>query len=178
MLEGADVDLCEDVYTVDGRCRLDKYLGQLIALLGPPPADMLEQERQRRTQKLDMPLINFDGACCRTVSEFWNGPYFDDKGNLRTDCCFRSETNLLIGQFLYPELVQDDLTIEDTITSLEGDEKRLFLDFLVQNMLCWDPEQRMSAKELLQHPWLKEEGLDGTQGEDSDMGYPFTWESD
>jgi serine/threonine-protein kinase SRPK3 len=44
--------------------------------------------------------------------------------------------------------------LEDTISSLEEEEKHAFLDFVVGNMLCWEPEKRRTAKELLQHPWL------------------------
>jgi serine/threonine-protein kinase SRPK3 len=59
------------------------------------------------------------------------------------------------GVFLYPDLVPKDLELKDTISSLEENEKNAFLDFVVGNMLCWAPEKRMTAKELLQHPWLK-----------------------
>jgi serine/threonine-protein kinase SRPK3 len=55
---------------------------------------------------------------------------------------------------LYPDLVPSELILEDTISSLEEEEKHAFLDFVVGNMLCWEPEKRRTAKELLQHPWL------------------------
>jgi hypothetical protein len=61
-----------------------------------------------------------------------------------------------VGAFLYPALIPTKLSLEDTISSLEGEEKRDFLDFVVKNMLCWVPEHRKTAKELLEHPWLKE----------------------
>lgn len=60
-----------------------------------------------------------------------------------------------VGTFLYPDLVHAELSLENTISSLEGEEKRGFLDFVVKNMLCWVPEHRKTAKELLDHPWLK-----------------------
>ena len=37
--------------------------------------------------------------------------------------------------------------------SLKGKDKQLFLDFVSQ-MLQWLPEERKTAKELLEHPWL------------------------
>jgi len=46
--------------------------------------------------------------------------------------------------------------LEDTVLSLEGDDKHLFLDF-IKNMLQWLPEDRRTAKELLEDPWLQEE---------------------
>jgi serine/threonine-protein kinase SRPK3 len=44
--------------------------------------------------------------------------------------------------------------LENTISSLAEEENHAFLDFVVGNMLCWEPEKRKTAKELLQHPWL------------------------
>jgi hypothetical protein len=64
---------------------------------------------------------------------------------------------LRAGTFLHPELVvPPKLGLEGTISSLEGEERRAFLDFVANHMLCWAPEQRKTAKELLEHPWLKE----------------------
>lgn len=58
------------------------------------------------------------------------------------------------GEFLYPDLVPPELTFENTISSLEEREKHTFLAFVIGHMLCWEPERRMTAMELLQHPWL------------------------
>ena len=59
-----------------------------------------------------------------------------------------------VGKFLYPDLFPNALILENTISSLEEEENHAFLDFVVGNMLCWEPGKRMTAKELLQHPWL------------------------
>jgi hypothetical protein len=40
-----------------------------------------------------------------------------------------------------------------SITSLDGEDKLLFLEF-ASKMLQWLPEDRKTAKELLQDPWL------------------------
>lgn len=45
------------------------------------------------------------------------------------------------------------LSLEGTEENLEGPQKELFLDFM-RGMLQWVPEERKTAKELLQHPWL------------------------
>ncbi|RMZ70994.1 CMGC SRPK kinase [Pyrenophora seminiperda CCB06] len=45
------------------------------------------------------------------------------------------------------------ISLEERITVLEGKEKELFLDF-IRSMLRWRPEDRMSATELLKHPWM------------------------
>ena len=44
-------------------------------------------------------------------------------------------------------------SLEDEEEYLEGDEKTLFLRFL-RKMLQWAPEDRESAKELMEDPWL------------------------
>jgi len=44
--------------------------------------------------------------------------------------------------------------LENTITALDGEEKRLFLEF-VSKMLKWLPEDRATAKELLADAWLR-----------------------
>jgi hypothetical protein len=41
------------------------------------------------------------------------------------------------------------------MSPLEGDRKCMFLDFVLENMLCWVPEHRKTAKKLLEYPWLK-----------------------
>lgn len=45
--------------------------------------------------------------------------------------------------------------LEDAEKRLEGEEKALFLNF-ARKMLKWKPEERSSAKELLDDPWLNE----------------------
>lgn len=65
---------------------------------------------------------------------------------------------ILAGNFLYEHLVPRHLLLEDTVTSLHGEEKQQFLDFASQ-MLQWDPDKRKSARELLDDPWLSEESI-------------------
>lgn len=44
-------------------------------------------------------------------------------------------------------------TLEDLETSLEGEDKQLFLQ-LMNKMLQWAPEDRKTAKELMKDPWI------------------------
>ena len=44
-------------------------------------------------------------------------------------------------------------TLEEAEKRLEGEEKKLFLGF-VRKMLKWKPEERSSAKDLLDDFWL------------------------
>ncbi|KAH7342930.1 CMGC protein kinase [Rhexocercosporidium sp. MPI-PUGE-AT-0058] len=83
-------------------------------------------------------MENDENKLCNKAYEFYDGPFFDSEGG-----------------FLYPDLVPRELKLENTISSLEEEEKHAFLDFVVGSMLCWDPRKRLMAKELLQHPWLE-----------------------
>ena len=47
------------------------------------------------------------------------------------------------------------VALEDIATRLDGSNKILFLHF-IRSMLRWLPEERKSAKELLQDPWLNQ----------------------
>lgn len=47
----------------------------------------------------------------------------------------------------------EDFTFESQTPSLQGEDKRLFIQF-AQRMLKWVPEERATAKELYEDPWL------------------------
>jgi serine/threonine protein kinase len=61
---------------------------------------------------------------------------------------------LLVGTFKSRELVPDEYTLEDSVACLEGKEKKLFIEF-ARKMLHWLPEDRKTAKELLEDPWIR-----------------------
>ena len=56
------------------------------------------------------------------------------------------------GNFLCPDLIPDT-SLEESVPSLQGEQQTLFLDF-IRKALHWVPEERATAKELLEHPWL------------------------
>jgi hypothetical protein len=58
------------------------------------------------------------------------------------------------GEFIRPDLIPRDLTLANSLKQVEGEDKRLFLDF-IKKMLRWRPEERSSAKELLTDAWLE-----------------------
>lgn len=61
-------------------------------------------------------------------------------------------TNIL-GHFLYEDLISDR-KLDDTVSSLEGEEREAFLDF-AKGMLVWHPYMRKTAGELAGHPFLR-----------------------
>ena len=56
------------------------------------------------------------------------------------------------GNFLYRGLIPDR-RLEDSVPSLDEEDREEFLSF-VKGMLCWRPEERKTAGELLDHPFL------------------------
>ena len=58
------------------------------------------------------------------------------------------------GEWRGPADIPED-TLETTEENLRGDDKAQFLAF-VRKMVRWKPEDRRSARELLEDPWLQE----------------------
>jgi serine/threonine-protein kinase SRPK3 len=52
-----------------------------------------------------------------------------------------------------PDIPIEQTSMEKEEENLEGEEKIIFLQFL-RKMVQWVPEDRKSAKELLEDPWL------------------------
>lgn len=130
-------DLLEAKPLCDGHDpRFDEYtcrahLAQLIGLLGPPPTELLQRGTETKH-------------------------YFNPDGKYYLKSPLRIELinhTVRVGTFQNPELIPTGCTLEDSVKSLEGEDKRLFLEF-AKKMLCWLPEERKTAKELLQDPWL------------------------
>jgi len=48
------------------------------------------------------------------------------------------------------------ISLEVSEENLEGKKKALFLQFM-RKMLQWKPEERKSARELLEDPWLRDQ---------------------
>jgi serine/threonine protein kinase len=83
----------------------------MIALLGPPPKDLLDRGP-------------------------WSDYFFDESGKFKAD------------------VVVATTSLEDEMKSLDGKEKTCFLKFL-RRMLRWRPEDRATARELVQDPWIQ-----------------------
>lgn len=106
----------------------------MSAFLGSPPKGLLQ--RGRATNKYFSPK----GIVCIQVSI-----------DILKFCVTNSKAGLLLSSNISP---RSNLSLGDTITVLEGEDKQKFLKF-VGRMLTWLPEDRATAKELLSDPWLK-----------------------
>ncbi|KAI1077700.1 kinase-like domain-containing protein [Whalleya microplaca] len=88
------------------------HLSEMIALLGPPPQNLL--------------------ARGKASHKFFSAEEYS-------------------AGISVPEAV----TLRNIETSLEGQDKELFLRFM-QRMLQWEPEKRSSAQELIEDEWVRE----------------------
>ncbi|KAI9741406.1 MAG: hypothetical protein M1834_003123 [Cirrosporium novae-zelandiae] len=137
MIEGKD--LFRHIRSSKGTYSVRAHLAEMIALLGPPPKILPEREKQLSGIKWSHPVTNPEGKLCQTPREYYRGPFFNSKDG-----------------FMYNDLIPSHVTLQDSVISLEGEDKRLFLNF-VRKMLQWLPENRKTAKELLEDPWLVQE---------------------
>lgn len=52
-----------------------------------------------------------------------------------------------------PDMVPTNFNFDTVINNIHGEDKRMFIEF-VKRMIKWRPEERSTAKELLDDPWL------------------------
>lgn len=62
--------------------------------------------------------------------------------------------HITAGNFLYNDLVPAR-KLEDAVPSPETSDREAFLSFIKQ-MLTWLPEERKTARELMEHPFLND----------------------
>ncbi|KUL87592.1 hypothetical protein ZTR_05785 [Talaromyces verruculosus] len=108
----------------------------MIALLGPPPRELVAKSNAVSGLNWPQPITKDTGELCNSAREFFNGPFFSAE-----------------NKFLYDELIPHR-GLEDTTPLLEEKEQEAFLSF-VRQMLTWLPEERKTARELMDHPFLK-----------------------
>jgi len=149
-----DVSLFNRPAGDDGEYDAHVHLAQMVSLLGEPPEALIRRERFYRKHDLRRPIINPRGKECKSMNEFWGGPFFDDASRFFSEPWH--ERGLELGLiFVTDQILRRDLVVgrklADTITVMDGAEKDEFLDF-VSGMLQWLPEKRKTAAELLQHP--------------------------
>ncbi|KAB8235601.1 putative protein kinase [Aspergillus alliaceus] len=134
MIEGKE--LFRHIHNQQGHYDAKLHLAEMIALLGPPPQEVVQRYHFMREYSWPEPVRREDNTVCRTAEEYFCGPFFD--------------TN---GRFLYESLIPDR-KLGDTIFFLEGEEREAFLD-LAKGMLAWNPGARPTAGNLAEHPFLQ-----------------------
>jgi serine/threonine protein kinase len=82
-------------------------------------------------------------------------------GSPTTPSHYTDETNppvltalVSLGTWKGPVPVPTNLSFESLTTSLTGEDKEMFLNFL-SGLLCWLPEERLTAEQIYCHLWLR-----------------------
>ncbi|KAM5433522.1 hypothetical protein MferCBS31731_007028 [Microsporum ferrugineum] len=132
-------ELFQQVVDANGQYDAKSHLAEMIALLGPPPKALVAKSKVMSERNWPQPVTNEIGKLCNNSQEFFDGPFFNAEGEF---CC----------NDLIPSRV-----LEGTTPFLEEKERDAFLSF-VGEMLTWLPEERKTARELMNHPFLKLRG--------------------
>ena len=107
------------------------HLAEVMGLLGPPPLDMLKRGKRSHEFFLD------DGKHYLLLSPICNTSLtIDNAGKWKQDI-----------------VIPTGASLEQSEEFLDGKNKEMFINFL-RGMLQWRPEDRKTAMELLQDPWL------------------------
>ena len=56
------------------------HLAEMIALLGPPPRKLIDQEKHWRDVPWDRSFPDPNGKWCNTARDCYGGPFLDSKG--------------------------------------------------------------------------------------------------
>ncbi|RJE25868.1 serine threonine-protein kinase [Aspergillus sclerotialis] len=129
-------ELFQQVRDTDGQYYAKSHLAEIIALLGPPPKVLLAKSKVMSEHNWPEPVTNGTGELCKNAQEFFGGPFFNTE-----------------NEFHYSELIPSR-RLEDTAPFLEEKDREAFLSF-VRQMITWLPEERKTARELMDHPFLK-----------------------
>ena len=112
----------------------EAHLARVVALLGPPPKDLLERGSEGSK------LMDARGKNAGShLYQDWTGHAKHNTGSPGT---WR-------GGVRAPA----ETSLEALETQLEGAEKVAFLHF-IRSMLVWRPEGRKTVEQLLHDPWL------------------------
>ena len=122
-----------------GHYSFEGHLREMVHYLGPPPRDLVSRS------DLGDSFFDIEGMTLpRPVVSYCSVNTQIRVGKVRS---LPSPTFKLIWE------------LEE---NLSGEEQQQFLDF-IKSMLCWLPEERLSARELLEHPWLVTEVNESTR---------------
>lgn len=133
------------------------HLGQITALIGPPPQDFLS--KGERTSEFYEPSDTTQDSDDTTENE----KKCTTEVQRKDKRAFR-----YTGQLKDPGWIPVDFDFDSSVTCMEGDEKGKFIRF-IKRMLKWDPDKRATASELLEDPWLNQNNS-GDSGYSGDSG--------
>lgn len=80
IIEGTE--LFTQVEDANGRYDPKSHLAEMIALLGPPPKEVIERADYMSQVEYDSTISIEVGKPCKNAREVFGGPYFDEEGEL------------------------------------------------------------------------------------------------
>ncbi len=84
MLEDTGTNLFAQIHSSDGKYMAQNHLAQMIALLGLPPKELVARELEMRKWNFAPAVENNENKLSNKAYQFYNGPFFDNKGTIRT----------------------------------------------------------------------------------------------
>ena len=120
------------------------HLAEVVSLLGPPPRDLLEcgvrsKEFFAEDGKLRAARRRFDAVNAGQA---------------------RRRLTWIVGRWIADVPISHGNSLDMAECFLTGRNKAMFLDF-VRGMLAWRPDDRKTARELLEDPWPEHGGDSG-----------------
>ncbi|KAM5453273.1 hypothetical protein McanMca71_004361 [Microsporum canis] len=73
-------DLFTSPLDAQGNYHPEAHLAEMISLLGPPPKELIDRERDGISWKWAPAAQNESGKMCNTASEWYGGPFFGENG--------------------------------------------------------------------------------------------------
>ncbi|KAE8354503.1 kinase-like domain-containing protein [Aspergillus coremiiformis] len=125
-------------HDTEGQYSAKAHIAEMIGLLGPPPKKFLARSDTSAYAWPDS-ITNEAGKPCRSLHEFYGGPFFTHE-----------------GRFLHQNLIPTR-SLDQALPSLPSNDKDSFISF-ISSMLTWIPEERKTAHELMEHPFLSLHG--------------------
>ncbi|KAF7118433.1 hypothetical protein CNMCM5793_007950 [Aspergillus hiratsukae] len=129
-------ELFQQVYDKQGQYDAKAHLAEILGLFGSPPTELIARAQSMLGYKWPEPIRREDGEVCECAEQYFGGPFFNEH-----------------GRFLHDELIPDR-NLEDTVPFLKEKDRENFL-VILRMMLAWLPEERKTAGELMEHPFLR-----------------------
>lgn len=78
MIEGKE--LFQHIHDQQGRYDAKLHIAEMMALLGPPPPEIIRRYQYMREYSWPEPVRREDDIVCETAEEYFCGPFFDNNG--------------------------------------------------------------------------------------------------
>lgn len=73
-------ELFQHIHDPQGDYDAKLHIAEMIALLGPPPPEIIQRYQVMKEYLWPQPVKREDGRACKTAEEYFCGPFFDKNG--------------------------------------------------------------------------------------------------